>query len=374
MLDVALKILKELTEHSYKAYIVGGFVRDQLLGIESNDIDITTNATPKEIKEIFEDSCLPTEDYGSVTLYKKGINFEITTFRKEIEYQDNRRPVEVKYVDDLYTDLIRRDFTINSLCMDDQGNIIDFLNGKEDIDNKIIRTIGDANQKFSEDSLRILRAVRFSTVLGFKLSDDAVSAIKENKYLVKNLSYYRKKSELEKIFISPNRKYGIQLLLDLGLDEELELPNLKKLLEVDTTSLIAMWYLLDVSDKFPFNKNELDLMSDVSNVIEANNFDPMALYKYGLYANSVAGELKNLDLKAISESYAALVVKSRKEIDIDSEDIMEILNSKPGKYLKDIISDVEREILYRRLENKKEKISEYILKNYEGIDFNEEYK
>lgn len=374
MLDVALKILKELTEHSYKAYIVGGFVRDQLLGIESNDIDITTNATPKEVKEIFEDSCLPTEDYGSVTVCKKGINFEITTFRKEIEYQDNRKPVEVKYIDDLYTDLIRRDFTINSLCMDDQGNIIDFLNGKEDIDNKLIRTIGDANQKFSEDALRILRAVRFSTVLDFKLSDEVVSEIKENKYLVKNLSYFRKKSELEKIFISPNRKSGIKLLIDLGLDEELELPNLKKLLEVETTSLIAMWYLLDVSDKFPFNKNELDLMSDVSNVIELNNFDPMALYKYGLYANSVAGELKNLDLKAISESYAALVVKSRKEIDIDSEDIMKILNSKPGKYLKDIISDVEREILYRRLENKKESICEYILKNYEGIDYDEECK
>ena len=258
--------------------------------------------------------------------------------------------------------------------MDDQGNIIDFLNGKEDIDNKVIRTIGDANQKFSEDALRILRAVRFSTVLGFKLSDEVTNAIIENKHLVKKLSYFRKKSELEKIFISPNRKSGIQLLIDLELDEELELPYLKKLLEVETTSLIAMWYLLDVKDKFPFNKNELDLMSDVSNVIEVNNFDPMALYKYGLYANSVAGELKNLDLKAISESYAALVVKSRKEIDIDSEDIMKILNSKPGKYLKDIISDVEREILYRRLENKKEAISEYILKNYEGIDFDEEYK
>ena len=258
--------------------------------------------------------------------------------------------------------------------MDDQGNIIDFLNGKDDIDNKIIRTIGDANQKFSEDSLRILRAVRFSTVLGFKLSDEVIAAIKENKYLVKNLSYYRKKSELEKIFISPNRKYGIQLLIDLGLDEDLELPNLKKLLEIDTTSLIAMWYILDVSDKFPFNKNELDLMSDVSNVIEVNNLDPMALYKYGLYANSVAGEIKKLDLKAISESYAALVVKSRKEIDIDAEDIMNILNLKPGKYLKDIILDVEREILYRRLENKKESICNYIIKNYEGIDFDEEYK
>ena len=373
MLDVALKILKDLTEHSYKAYIVGGFVRDQLLGIESNDIDIATNATPKEIKGIFENSCLPTEDYGSVTVCKKGIDFEITTFRKEIEYQDNRRPLEVKYIDDLYTDLIRRDFTINSLCMDDHGNIIDFLNGKEDIDNKIIRTIGDANQKFSEDSLRILRAVRFSTVLDFKLSDEIYEAIRKNKHLVKKLSYYRKKSELEKIFISPNRKYGIKLLLELGLDEELELPNLNRLLEAETTSLIAMWYLLDVKDKFPFNKNELDLMNDISAVISLNNLDPMALYKYGLYANSVAAELKGLDLKAISEAYSTLVIKSRKEIEINSQDIMEILKLSPGKYLKEIFSDVEREILYRRLENKKEVICEYIVNKYKGVDFSEEY-
>ena len=90
MLDVALKLLEELTSNSYEAYIVGGFVRDYLLGIESNDIDITTNATPKQIKEIFDDSCLPNEEYGSVTVMKKGIRFEITTFRKEITYENNQ--------------------------------------------------------------------------------------------------------------------------------------------------------------------------------------------------------------------------------------------------------------------------------------------
>ena len=98
MLDVALKLLKELTSNSYKAYIVGGFVRDHILGIESNDIDITTNATPKEIKEIFKDSCLPNEEYGSVIVNKNGIKFEITTFRKEIGYINNRKPIEIKYI------------------------------------------------------------------------------------------------------------------------------------------------------------------------------------------------------------------------------------------------------------------------------------
>ena len=100
MYDVALKVLKELNDNGYKAYIVGGYVRDILLDIESNDIDITTNATPKEIKNIF-DSCLPNEDYGSVTVIKKGVRFEITTFRKEMSYLDNRRPSQIEYIDDL---------------------------------------------------------------------------------------------------------------------------------------------------------------------------------------------------------------------------------------------------------------------------------
>ena len=127
MQEAALKFIKEINSHGYESYIVGGFVRDYLLGIESHDIDIATNATPKEIKEIFEDSCLPAEDYGSVTVISKGIRFEITTFRKDISYINNRRPAEVKYIDNLKDDLLRRDFTINAICMDESGQIIDLL-------------------------------------------------------------------------------------------------------------------------------------------------------------------------------------------------------------------------------------------------------
>ena len=365
MLDVALKLLKELTSRSYKAYIVGGFVRDHLMGIESSDIDITTNATPKDIKSIFEDSFLPNEDYGSVTVMKKGIRFEITTFRKEIEYKNNRKPIEIEYIDDLYSDLIRRDFIINTLCMDENGNIIDFLGGRDDINNKIIRTVGDASSKFYEDSLRILRAIRFATILGFNLSDDVIDGIKENKYLIKNLSYYRKKSELDKIFISPNRNVGIKLLLDMGLDNELELPNLKCILDSNSTSLIGIWSILNASDKYPFNKNELELINNVNKAKELNNTDPYALYKYGLYVNSVAGEIKGLDIKEITEAYVLLTIKSKKDIDITTEDILYVLNRKPGEYLKTIYEDIEKEILYRRLENKKDVICNYIQKKYE---------
>ena len=364
MLDAGLKLLKELTSHSYQAYIVGGFVRDYLLGIESNDIDITTNATPKQIKAIFEDSCLPSEDYGSVTVVLKGIHFEITTFRREIEYINNRKPIEIQYIDDLYEDLTRRDFVINTLCMDENGEIIDHLGGREDIKNKIIRTVGDATHKFSEDSLRILRAIRFATILDFTLDDEVKEAIKKTKGLLKSLSNTRKRDELDKIFTSPNYKKGIQLLLELGLEKELDIPNLSKVLDTEAISLLGIWSILDVTDKYPFHKNELDLIHSIRKVLSCNNLDPMVLYHHGLYVNSVAGEIKKLDIKSITEAYNGLVIHSRSEIAIHSEDIMKLLNKEPGKYLKDIYDDLEREILYRRLRNDKESISDYILKHY----------
>ena len=372
--DVALKLLKTITSNGYKAYIVGGFVRDHLLGISSKDIDITTNATPKEIKEIFHDSCLPCEDYGAVKVEKHGIQFEITTFRREIQYEDNRKPVEIKYIDDLYEDLLRRDFTINTICMDENGNIVDYLNGRDDLEKKVIRTVGKAKDKFEEDSLRILRAVRFATILDFSLDQEIIDAILEKKALVKKLSYYRKKCELEKIFTSPNYKNGIKLLLELELDKELELQHLEKVLESDTIGLMGIWSIVHVEDKYPFNKNEMDLIHDINRVIGNNPLDPIILYQYGLYVNSVAGEIQGYDIKSITEAYASLPIKSRKDILVDAEDIMNALGTSPGEYLTKIYEDVEREILYSRLNNEKEDIIQYIVSKYKNeVNYEKDY-
>ena len=362
MLDNALKLIKELTEHNYKAYIVGGFVRDYLLGRESQDIDVCTNATPKEIKEVFKDGFLPTEDYGSVIVNKYGMRFEITTFRKEFSYKDHRQPTEIEYIDDLYQDLLRRDFTINCICIDETGEVIDFLNGKEDLERKLVRTVGDAAEKFQEDSLRILRAIRFATVLDFQLDSSVSLAIRENKYLLKELSYQRKKEELDKIFASGYASKGINLLLEFHLDKNLELENLSQVKNTDI--LVGIWSILNVDDVYPFSNNEKEMMEDIREVLKLNNLDPMALYKYGLYVNSVAGEMKGLDKKQIAESYHGLVIHSRGDLDISSEEIMNCLSREPGEYLSDIYEALEREVLYRRLQNDKNQLLNYIRKNY----------
>lgn len=364
MLNSALKLLKEFYDNGYVAYIVGGFVRDYLLGIESNDIDICTNATPKDIKELFKDKCLPSEDYGSVTVVIKNISYEITTFRRDIGYSDNRHPNEIKYIDNLEEDLLRRDFTINTMCMDKDGYIIDHLLGREDLNKRLIKTVGNSYDKFLEDSLRILRAIRFATILDFNLDDDVVDAIKRNKDLLKDLSYTRKKEELDKIFASSNFKKGIKLLLDLGLEEVLEIPNLYKVLDSDVTSSLGVWAILNVCDIYPFNKNEMDLIDSINEVLVLDNLDYGVLYKYGLYVNSVAGMIKKKDIKEITCAYNNLIIKSRKDIDITAEEIMAILNREPGEYLKEIYDDIEEKILYNRLENNKISISRYIVDEY----------
>ena len=364
MLDVALKMLRELTSHSYEAYIVGGFVRDYILGIESKDIDITTSATPKDIRNIFKNKCLPNEEYGSVIVMFNGIRFEITTFRQDMEYFDNRHPSSINYVNDLYTDLLRRDFTINSICMDENGTIIDYLGGQEDINNRIIKTIGNSNDKFRDDALRILRAIRFATLLDFKLSDDVIRAIRKNRHAVKKISFYRRKQELDKLFSSPNRDNGIELILHFHMEKDLGIKNLKNVYHSSVNSSIGVWSMLDVDSGYIFNKNELDLINKTRKAVDLNNFDSIILYKYGLYVNSCAASIKGLDLKELTKRYNELIIKSREDIDIDSDTIMKILNKEPGKYIKNIYEDLEEKILYNKIENKREVLKKYILDNY----------
>lgn len=359
MLEEALELVRYMDSYGYDAYIVGGFVRDYLLHIESSDIDICTNATPKDIREVFQDACMPNDDYGSVTVYYKGIRFEITTFRKELSYIDNRRPSKIIYINNLKEDLSRRDFTINTFCMDKNGTVIDLFEAKRDLEQKRIETVGDAIEKFSEDSLRILRAIRFATKLNFHLSDAVKRAIEETKSLLKKLSYQRKKEELEKIFTSPNVKYGVSLLLELGLDSELEIPKLKTVESFE--DILGVWAQLDVCDIYPFSNNEKSLIEAIQQCMEKNNLDYRTLYQYDLYPNLVAATMKKIPKEKVAEAYEEMPIHSKKEIAISSLEIAKLLHRKPGPFIKEIRQDIEQKILTMKLKNEKSAITEYII-------------
>ena len=364
--ELALEFLNKIEDNGYNAYIVGGFVRDYLLGLESYDIDITTNATPKEIKKIFSNVYTiknkhSDSNYGSVRVVYKNIFFEVTTFRIELGYLDNRHPTSIFYINDLETDLNRRDFTINAICMDKLGKIIDPLNGIKDLKKKTIKTINNSKKSFEEDALRILRAIRFSTVLNFQLDKEIIEAISITKNYLKNISYERKKIELDKIFASPYAKNGIELIKKLDLVDSLELSNLDRI--KDYTDLIGIWAMIN-SNCYKFTKHEKELIKKVNLTYELNNLDPYVLYKYGLYVNILAGINKKISMKKITEEFNKLPIKSKKDIDINAKEICEILNKEPDEFLNNIYISIEKEILNKKLKNNKIEIIKYIKKNY----------
>lgn len=361
MLKKSLELLKSIENEGYEAYIVGGYVRDFYMKKNSSDVDICTNARPRDLMKIFKDAVLPKEKYGAVTINHKNVRYEITTFRKELRYE-NRRPVEIEYTTELFEDLHRRDFTINSMCMDSNNNIIDLFDGKKDIDKKIVRSLGDARKKFEEDPLRMLRAIRFATVLNFKLDKEVIDAIKINAHLLKNISYARKKEELNKIFASNNVKYGIKLLNYFNLGESLELSNLNKIKY--TTDILGIWSMLDATDKYPFTKIEKDVIDSVIKIVKNKTIGKYEIYKYGLYKTSIAAEILGINKKVIVRLQKNLPIKSKDEINISAEEIIKLVNKKPGVWLKKVYDDIEVKIINSKLKNEKDKIIEYILKKY----------
>lgn len=366
MLETALKVLNIIEDNSYEAYIVGGFVRDYVMGIKSNDVDITTNARPKDLIKIFPNANIDNEVYGSVTVYLNNIRFEITTYRDDGNYLDNRHPDTINYVNDLKTDLKRRDFTINTICMDKAGNIVDLLSCRSDIDNKIIKTVINPLESFKIDSLRILRVIRFATTLDFELDKEVKEAIIQSKYLLKDLSINRKKEELDKIFSSPNIEKGIILIKELGLIDVLFLENINKI--KPCSQVIGIWTMLEVDDIYPFTRNELNLMKDIRSSIKKNPLDYTTLYYYDLYPCTVAGEIIGIPKKEIMDNYEAMPIHKRSDIVVDSYDLIDYLNIEDGPIISKLWKELELNILNLEVSNTKEDLLNLAKKIYTSIN------
>ena len=219
-------ILAGLEKAGFEAYIVGGCVRDFLLGKEPKDWDATTNAKPEEIQKVFPDSFYE-NSFLTVTARtgskdEKLAEVEITTYRLEAEYSDKRHPDQVKYAKKLEDDLSRRDFTVNAMALrlrsgQAKKELIDLFDGQKDLDKGIIRTVGNPEERFNEDALRMLRAVRFATTLGFKIEEKTKEAIKKNSIWLEAISKERIRDEFIKIIMADDAAGGIEMLRELGL-------------------------------------------------------------------------------------------------------------------------------------------------------------
>jgi poly(A) polymerase len=217
MEKTAREIAQRLRERGHVAYFAGGCVRDMVRGLAAKDFDIATDATPDIVQTLFPRTYAVGAHFGVIVVVKSGFNFEVATFRSDGAYLDHRHPVDVRFSSP-EEDAKRRDFTINGMFFDPEKNeVIDFVGGRADIERKIIRAIGDPGARFSEDRLRMLRAVRFATVLDYKIDNETWDALVASAASINEISAERIREELLKIFLSPNRVQGWDLLDHSGL-------------------------------------------------------------------------------------------------------------------------------------------------------------
>jgi len=211
------RVLRTLVEAGFEAYFVGGFVRDSLLGKESKDVDVTTAATPEQLAALFPEFQMVGAKFGVGLVKDEGETVEVATFRVDGVYTDNRRPSSVSFTTDVRKDVARRDFTMNALLQDLDGNVVDHVNGLIDLRNGFVRTVGDPAHRFAEDALRMLRAVRFAAKLDFLIEPLTMTAIQANAATIRTTHPNRVRQELDRILTSGNAAYGVELLLRTGL-------------------------------------------------------------------------------------------------------------------------------------------------------------
>ncbi len=352
MNDILKEALKLINSYGYEAYVVGGYPRDLLLGIVNEDYDICTSAKKEDLEQIFKVKL--DDNYGSVVVLYKNLRLEITTFRKDIAYEGVRTPL-IGYTDNLLEDLMRRDFTINAICLNCDGEYVDLLDGQCDLKNKLLKSIGDPYQKLKEDPLRILRAIRFASVLNFKIDYELEKAIISNASLIKKLSFFRKKQELDKIFNSR----GIYLLKKYNLLSflEIELNNV-----VEVSNNLGIWAQIKYSNKYRFSKIEINIIKIIKKFIAKKNITDYDLYRYDLQILKVVSDILNKDFH-IEERYQQLPIKTRSDIDITYADIINNTSIFPSI----IYKNLELQILNRKLVNKRENILFYLrkLSNYD---------
>lgn len=369
----AIDILKIFNRNGYEAYFVGGCVRDYLLGEEFSDIDITTNALPEEVKKIFRKSIDTGIQHGTVTILVNGEGYEVTTFRTEDEYTNHRAPEKVEFVSNLREDLDRRDFTINAMALDSNGILFDYHNGEKDLSSGVIRTVNNPNERFYEDALRMLRAFRFSSKLGFEIEYDTLAAIKKNAELIKFVSIERIVNEFKKLLSGKGDLRSLELLLDSKLNTYIPfLEEIETIQDFSKYSFCQSLYILakindislDTLKTLKLSNKEIKLIKEYDKIKEdfINNVPlELILYKHNFEDVVFVAEYFSYNNRNNIEN-CKLIINSFDEVDITSQEIISTIGEKPGPWIKSVVSELEHEILLNRLDNNRKDILDFLSK------------
>ncbi|HFQ2580254.1 TPA: CCA tRNA nucleotidyltransferase [Staphylococcus aureus] len=390
LFEQARPILEQIQDNGFEAYYVGGSVRDYVMGRNIHDIDITTSATPDEIESIFSHTIPVGKEHGTINVVFNDENYEVTTFRAEEDYVDHRRPSGVTFVRDLYEDLQRRDFTMNAIAMDTAYKLYDYFDGQQDINNRIIRTVGIAEERFQEDALRMIRCLRFQSQLSFDIAMETFEAMRTQMADIKFLSIERIVIELTKLMRGINVEESFNHIKSLKAFnympyfEQLDMNQINVTEPIDLELLIAI-----VSVKFDINYSLKPLklsnrqVKDINQYIQIMNALPsiitkeqlkMFVYDYDtnliknvmvaadvLKANDIQGhEPLIVNLQTIDETLHRLPMHNRKDMMVNGGVLMAHLNAKSGPWLKDVLRQIEIAIVTGKVSNEETEILKWV--------------
>ncbi len=375
----ALPILTKIKEAGYEAYFVGGSVRDALLERPIHDVDIATSSYPEETKAIFNRTVDVGIEHGTVLVLENGGEYEITTFRTEDVYVDYRRPSQVSFVRSLEEDLKRRDFTVNALALDENGQVIDKFRGLIDLKQKRLRAVGKAEERFEEDALRIMRGFRFAASLDFDIEAATFEAMRSHSPLLEKISVERSFTEFDKLLMAPHWRKGISAMIACQAYDYL--PGLKQQ-EAGLNHLIV-----SLKDNFTFSdhhqawayvmislaiedpksflkawKTSNDFQRYVTKLIalyrirQERSFEKLDIYQYGKEMASLVEGLRkaqslSVDMDHIEALDQALAIHNKYDIVLNGSHLIKDFGMKPGPQLGLMLEKVELAIVEGRLDN-----------------------
>lgn len=381
------EIIRRLEEAGYEAVFVGGAVRDYLLGKPAKDIDIATSAEPTEVKGVFSNTVDVGVDHGTVLVIVEGEPIEVTTYRTEGTYTDHRRPDEVEFVKSLREDLLRRDFTMNALALTKDGELIDLFDGRKDMKSRIIRAVGIPAERFREDALRMVRAVRFSSVLDFNIEKNTLDAIQANANQISHVSIERLKIEMDKLFMGVNPVKGFTYLETSHLGSAIPLfPNKVKEFErsVPFTNAVEGWAFFstvgnfqppEIARVYKLSNDERKFISSVHEAFEKRVKEQFTIDEYYAFDLSVlmctekfyravyvhAPTITDLELE---ERKKSLPIQSKKDLTVDGKDLIEWAGIRGGSWTGEWIKKIEHAVLHNVCENNPTKIRDWFINDF----------
>ncbi|UFJ42749.1 CCA tRNA nucleotidyltransferase [Brevibacillus humidisoli] len=398
----AIPVLERLEQNGFEAYFVGGCVRDWLLGRSVHDIDICTNALPDDVMRLFPEHVPTGLKHGTVSVKQGPYLFEVTTYRLEAEYEAYRRPLQVQFVSDLATDLSRRDFTINAMAMDRHDRLVDPYAGHNDLNERLIRAVGDAVSRFQEDALRPLRGARFAAQLGFAIESATLRAMEQTAPLLSHIAAERIREELTKLLDSDHPQIGCEILVSTGL-----LQSYPLLAEVFQRSRQEIWRAARLGSylhKWSFlcfaADFQLEQVCELTSILRMSKREQNGISRYAELLFSLSPQWDRpkpinwgplllsdgwevcigLDMllqaiwwnnrdRSVSQSlidtHAALPVTSLKELAVSGKDLQQAFARKPGDWIGRILSYLLEQTALHGLPNRREELLQAAKKELE---------